>query len=114
MIRRPPRSTLFPYTTLFRSVYNHTPDRNIFTLGYVSPHFFSRRVRLQALYSAKTDGKPGDWLFGAPSYETAARDALSIDAQSATQSALGVRDSVRTDSTRRWRIRVRLPARRRP
>src|SRR3712207_8846354 len=22
MIRRPPRSTLFPYTTLFRSVYN--------------------------------------------------------------------------------------------
>src|SRR2546422_5369125 len=25
MIRRPPRSTLFPYTTLFRSV--HDPDR---------------------------------------------------------------------------------------
>src|SRR3989441_12847270 len=24
MIRRPPRSTLFPYTTLFRSVLNHT------------------------------------------------------------------------------------------
>src|SRR2546426_5731271 len=24
MIRRPPRSTLFPYTTLFRSVANHT------------------------------------------------------------------------------------------
>src|SRR3712207_7690609 len=23
MIRRPPRSTLFPYTTLFRSVYRH-------------------------------------------------------------------------------------------
>src|SRR3712207_6982705 len=23
MIRRPPRSTLFPYTTLFRSDYNH-------------------------------------------------------------------------------------------
>src|SRR5690349_22156680 len=23
MIRRPPRSTLFPYTTLFRSVQNH-------------------------------------------------------------------------------------------
>src|SRR2546422_5441161 len=27
MIRRPPRSTLFPYTTLFRSVLNaNTPD----------------------------------------------------------------------------------------
>src|SRR2546429_4587962 len=25
MIRRPPRSTLFPYTTLFRSRYEHWP-----------------------------------------------------------------------------------------
>jgi len=24
MIRRPPRSTLFPYTTLFRSLWHHT------------------------------------------------------------------------------------------
>src|SRR3712207_9011964 len=40
MIRRPPRSTLFPYTTLFRSwgdhVTFHEPDQNrIFTgIGY--------------------------------------------------------------------------------
>src|SRR3712207_7155497 len=27
MIRRPPRSTLFPYTTLFRSVVRHDPRR---------------------------------------------------------------------------------------
>src|SRR5438132_2832686 len=26
MIRRPPRSTLFPYTTLFRSPSGHPPD----------------------------------------------------------------------------------------
>src|SRR2546430_11991504 len=26
MIRRPPRSTLFPYTTLFRSYVNRKPD----------------------------------------------------------------------------------------
>src|SRR2546422_2460993 len=26
MIRRPPRSTLFPYTTLFRSAQLHRPD----------------------------------------------------------------------------------------
>src|SRR3712207_7309162 len=26
MIRRPPRSTLFPYTTLFRSIMPNTPD----------------------------------------------------------------------------------------
>src|SRR5690242_20785976 len=31
MIRRPPRSTLFPYTTLFRSLARqaHRPDRNL-------------------------------------------------------------------------------------
>src|SRR3712207_6950874 len=28
MIRRPPRSTLFPYTTLFRSVLRGLPRRN--------------------------------------------------------------------------------------
>src|SRR5947209_20344433 len=28
MIRRPPRSTLFPYTTLFRSVYRTTQSRD--------------------------------------------------------------------------------------
>src|SRR5437763_7202846 len=28
MIRRPPRSTLFPYTTLFRSVYELDPSRS--------------------------------------------------------------------------------------
>src|SRR5258708_22958946 len=29
MIRRPPRSTLFPYTTLFRSMAQDAPDRGI-------------------------------------------------------------------------------------
>src|SRR3712207_7477154 len=28
MIRRPPRSTLFPYTTLFRSVLAHAADQD--------------------------------------------------------------------------------------
>src|SRR3712207_8399165 len=30
MIRRPPRSTLFPYTTLFRSLAHHEPHPNEF------------------------------------------------------------------------------------
>src|SRR5687768_18235554 len=37
MIRRPPRSTLFPYTTLFRSrVYGNSPDHTAFSrfVGY--------------------------------------------------------------------------------
>src|SRR5438034_5969447 len=29
MIRRPPRSTLFPYTTLFRSKDDHCPPKNV-------------------------------------------------------------------------------------
>src|SRR5258706_2892624 len=29
MIRRPPRSTLFPYTTLFRSPVRATPERGL-------------------------------------------------------------------------------------
>src|SRR2546422_3646832 len=35
MIRRPPRSTLFPYTTLFRSIDDHQQDVNGFVnLGW--------------------------------------------------------------------------------
>src|SRR3712207_8159765 len=34
MIRRPPRSTLFPYTTLFRSVTAYRPRRNIQHLSH--------------------------------------------------------------------------------
>src|SRR2546428_1315647 len=40
MIRRPPRSTLFPYTTLFRSLYDGSEEkRNNYTLegGDVHP-----------------------------------------------------------------------------
>src|SRR3712207_8886734 len=29
MIRRPPRSTLFPYTTLFRSCFSHQSDSRL-------------------------------------------------------------------------------------
>src|SRR2546427_4610264 len=34
MIRRPPRSTLFPYTTLFRSVYFHDADDAVHLAGH--------------------------------------------------------------------------------
>src|SRR5437764_2463746 len=43
MIRRPPRSTLFPYTTLFRSLYA-TPKRAEFVLKRVVQPNFVRRV----------------------------------------------------------------------
>src|SRR2546430_8163483 len=35
MIRRPPRSTLFPYTTLFRSHQRFFPDFGISARGFV-------------------------------------------------------------------------------
>src|SRR2546421_6282068 len=34
MIRRPPRSTLFPYTTLFRSLSGSLPERRRASLGH--------------------------------------------------------------------------------
>src|SRR5256885_13185522 len=43
MIRRPPRSTLFPYTTLFRSL--------VMARGQRRPRYFRVRLRLRANYS---------------------------------------------------------------
>src|SRR3712207_7120539 len=43
MIRRPPRSTLFPYTTLFRSV----TGRFRFTIGHEVGHWELHRRHLQ-------------------------------------------------------------------
>src|SRR3712207_7078843 len=37
MIRRPPRSTLFPYTTLFRSVIQHRAHRHLDVVAVVHP-----------------------------------------------------------------------------
>src|SRR5256885_3637742 len=44
MIRRPPRSTLFPYTTLFRSGGEGAPRRGV-PSGGVLPRRIRRRVR---------------------------------------------------------------------
>src|SRR3712207_505383 len=42
MIRRPPRSTLFPYTTLFRSEYGGLLDTRSFGGAQVSRTFYAR------------------------------------------------------------------------
>src|SRR5258708_12427721 len=41
MIRRPPRSTLFPYTTLFRSIQTHKA-------GWKMVSFNSRQLRIES------------------------------------------------------------------
>src|SRR5256885_8335151 len=61
MIRRPPRSTLFPYTTLFRSAIG------------------SRALRLQPIRSAKRRALPkrSESNFHAPGRTSATRDRKS-------------------------------------
>src|SRR3712207_8259491 len=58
MIRRPPRSTLFPYTTLFRSLTNRDATRMVHPLVKWSheparaedvPHALARATHLAAL-----------------------------------------------------------------
>src|SRR2546425_5484690 len=47
MIRRPPRSTLFPYTTLFRSMIGHHAQA-IVMAGWAASHGASPSVRTLA------------------------------------------------------------------
>src|SRR3546814_5976704 len=53
MIRRPPRSTrtdtLFPYTTLFRSVFGYSPDETVRHLSLFLAHFLKAFFRHYAL-----------------------------------------------------------------
>src|SRR5205085_10925028 len=54
--------------TSLTAVYNDTPDRSIFSLGYVNPYFFARRARLSAEYKGKSDGRRRQRLAGLPFY----------------------------------------------
>src|SRR3989442_11276245 len=49
MIRRPPRSTLFPYTTLFRSLQldEHRPGRRVHVLVRERVHPRERLIQLE-------------------------------------------------------------------
>src|SRR5258708_18393015 len=46
MIRRPPRSTLFPYTTLFRSIRRGLNSPQVFNFGDNTPTIRNRLVDL--------------------------------------------------------------------
>src|SRR3712207_7623660 len=54
MIRRPPRSTLFPYTTLFRSVKYVLDKYWIFYDDYSTPQREARKVLLYGVLSVLT------------------------------------------------------------
>src|SRR5256885_8398071 len=55
MIRRPPRSTLFPYTTLFRSIFREKKRRRFFLLD--APPFHHLSEASQLLDTQRTDRK---------------------------------------------------------
>src|SRR5438093_2892608 len=53
MIRRPPRSTLFPYTTLFRSYVVQNPD--FAKLSEIMGPFVGRASQVKGLANVQTD-----------------------------------------------------------
>ena len=60
MIRRPPRSTLFPYTTLFRSISTHCPFICI-KYHFCEPSVFYASFRLRLHHSSFQIGRAHVW-----------------------------------------------------
>src|SRR2546430_12669014 len=57
MIRRPPRSTLFPYTTLFRSSVNLLTSREVYVMDCWEPMVFvAKKKGVNAVYAAPKEG----------------------------------------------------------
>src|SRR5690349_22372913 len=62
MIQRPPRSTLFPYTTLFRSNWDQDPDEKIIifssfkiTLNYLAGRLAEEGVAFELMHGDVKD-----------------------------------------------------------
>src|SRR3712207_7666409 len=68
MIRRPPRSTLFPYTTLFRSQLGFSHVEMLFPFHYDLDEV-ERELRRNRLELVLFDTDPGDWDAGERSEE---------------------------------------------
>src|SRR3712207_8284122 len=75
MIRRPPRSTLFPYTTLFRSGFDHEgdyPENIIMEMAGVEPEV------AEAIVSTLSEAEWRDVKDGGdPLYDSSCRDRKS-------------------------------------
>src|SRR3712207_7690055 len=83
MIRRPPRSTLFPYTTLFRS-------RNVVLLGSIYVNEWSRRLpsveKFSYTFSAtieNRDPRPGEEREYRPQFEAQDRKSTRLNSSHA-------------------------------
>src|SRR5689334_24798598 len=60
MLRRPPRSTLFPYTTLFRSVASSVELAVYDAAGRLQRRLDSRAIAVPGSYSVSWDGRDDD------------------------------------------------------
>ena len=73
-------------------VYGHEPDRTRLDVQFINPNFFGRRTLLRAKYASLSDGNQGEWLFGLPFHETAARHSLTTYGQTADERVLSFRN----------------------
>lgn len=86
--------------------YGRDPDRRRLDLQYVNPHFLTRHALLVGRYGDLSDGTRGNWLFGRPFYQTAARRSLTTYGESARERVLVFRDGVLDTTLERRALRV--------
>src|SRR3712207_7145146 len=84
MIRRPPRSTLFPYTTLFRSVYAEGREHRVGPRGVAVarrgvPHAFMVTSESAVILALQTPGSGEAFYRDASEPATAETDPASTD-----------------------------------
>ena len=89
-------------------VYGRNPDRSHLDFEFLNPHFFGRRTLLTTRFSNLSDGHRGDWRFGLPFHETAARHSVETYGEVARERVLRYRDDALLDSTRHHLFRVGL------
>src|SRR5256885_16561605 len=72
MIRRPPRSTLFPYTTLFRSDFHGSPRRREFLppLGLLMHGSFNLELAVEIVLGRIDGNAPADFAVEVEPQET--------------------------------------------
>jgi hypothetical protein len=89
-------------------IYGKNPDRSRVDFDFTNPHFFGRRTLLTLRFSDLSDGHHGEWHFGIPFHETAARHSIETYGEMAQERVLQFRDDALTDSTRHHFSRVGL------
>lgn len=94
--------------TQLAMIYGKNPDRSQLDFEFLNPNFIGRRTLLLTRYSDLSDGNRGEWQFGLPFYETAARYSLQTYGSVARERVLRFRDDTLQDSTSHHLFRLGL------